>query len=108
MWFSLVLASTRNWVLKSFPEIEYLAECDPDSNDIVKTNMLDTYYPNRSPVLENLCLYEVLQYYTYRNNVEENIESGKFGVSGCSGCLVRHNKASLINHQKLSCQTAEK
>ena len=95
-------------MLTLFAEIQYLTYSDLDSTEIVKTNMMDTYFLNRSVHLENLCLYEVVHFYTYINNMEENIEAGRSAVSGCYSCLVRYSKVSLINHCKLSCVRAEK
>ncbi|XP_078535010.1 uncharacterized protein LOC144821653 [Lissotriton helveticus] len=108
LWVSLGLAETRNRVLKPVQEIEYLAQKEPNSTDILKTNMLDTYYPNRSTLLENICLYEILQNYTFKRNVTENIDKGVYAVIGQEGCLVKQRKGHLINHRKRSCETPDK
>ncbi|XP_078512211.1 ATP-dependent DNA helicase Pif1-like [Lissotriton helveticus] len=70
--------------------------------------MLDTYYPNRSSHLENVCLYEVLQNYIFKRNIKEDIDKGVYAIIGSEGCLVKQRKCHLVNHRKLSGESPER
>ena len=58
------LPGKRSRALKTKKELEKL---DDDSTEILKTNLIETYYPKRSVELENESLYSIVQNYNFKH-----------------------------------------
>ena len=51
--------------LKSHKRLVEVEKLDPSSTDILEGSMVDIFYPARPKNLENVCLYDFIQWYEY-------------------------------------------
>ena len=51
--------------LKSHKKLVEVEKLDPSSTDILEGSMVDIFYPARPKDLENVCLYDFIQWYEY-------------------------------------------
>ena len=49
--------------LRDHSQLAQLREMDPNSTEIFKDNVIDTFYPRRPRQMENVCLYEFVSQY---------------------------------------------
>ena len=63
---------------------------EPDSEDIFESNLVDTYCPNRSDELEDVCLYGIVANYSCHHTNVKGVKQTVF---------IRRNKSVIPNHK---------
>jgi hypothetical protein len=53
---------------------------------------VDTYYINRNKHLENMCLYELVMNYTFKQNAKGALRQ----MAGPKGCMVQRGKQCVV------------
>ena len=80
----------RNRRLKNHSSLKELSVSEPDSEDIFESNLVDTYYPNRSDELEDVCLYDIVANYSCHHTNVKGVKQTVF---------IRRNKSVIPNHK---------
>ena len=65
-WVDAAMPQKRKRRLKSHKKLVEVEKLDPSSTDILEGSMVDIFYPARPKELENVCLYDFVQWYEYR------------------------------------------
>ena len=65
-WVDAAMPQKRKRRLKSHKKLVEVEKLDPSSTDILEGSMVDIFYPARPKDLENVCLYDFVQWYEYR------------------------------------------
>ena len=55
-WIDVSMPHKRNRRLKDHSVLQEIAKTNPDTEEIFKENLLDTFYPQRPESLEDVCL----------------------------------------------------
>ena len=58
----------RRHRLKDYKNLVQMAESDPENKDIFEQNLIENYYPERPNKLDDICLYDFVDYYGYDND----------------------------------------
>ena len=64
-WVDACMPHKRSRRLKNHKALQELANHNPHSQNIFENNVLDTFYPQRPPALENVCLYDFIANYEF-------------------------------------------
>ena len=64
-WVDAAMPQKRKRRLKSHKKLVEFEKLDPSSTDILEGSMVDIFYPARPKDLENVCLYDFIQWYEY-------------------------------------------
>ena len=80
----------RNRRLKNHSSLKELSVSEPDSEDIFESNLVDTYYPNRSDELEDVCLYDIVANYSCHHTNVKGVKQTVF---------IKRNKSVIPNHK---------
>ena len=67
-WVDVSLPHKRNRRLKDYKELAEHKKQNPNSTEIFENNLIDVYYPNRPPQLDDVCLHDFAQDYEKRGD----------------------------------------
>ena len=65
-WVDVAMPQKRKRRLKNHKKLLEIEKSDPSSTDILEGSVIDVFYPTRAKELENVCLYDFIQWYEYR------------------------------------------
>ena len=65
-WVDVCMPHKRSRRLKNHKVLQDLAKHTPHSQNIFEDNLLDTFYPQRPTVLEDVCLYDFVSHYEFQ------------------------------------------
>ena len=57
-WIDVAMPHKRSRRLKDHKVLQQIAESNPDTEEIIQENLLDTFYPERPHSLEDVCLHD--------------------------------------------------
>ena len=83
----------RNRALKN---IKLIKDMKDDDTNIYHNNMIDTYYPNRPDMLENMCLHTLISWFEYTKKITCKKESKVFTLKNNLGYLQKREKPKVI------------
>ena len=79
-WIDVSMPHKRNRRLKDHSVLQEIAKTNPDTEEIFKENLLDTFYPQRPESLEDVCLHDfVANYDWYSKDDSGNRKYTKLG-----------------------------
>ncbi|KAL5457558.1 hypothetical protein EMCRGX_G034829 [Ephydatia muelleri] len=64
-WVDASMPHKRKRMLKTHKQLVEVEKMNPASTDILEGSMVDIFYPTRPNELENVCLYDFVQWYKY-------------------------------------------
>ena len=76
----------RNRQLKSHAALTELSKSDPDSENLLESNLVDTYYPNRPDKLEDACLYDIVANYSCYHTIVKGVKQTEFNRRAANLC----------------------
>ena len=88
MWLDVSMPHKRNRRLKDHRVLKVIAEHNPDTENIIEDNLIDTFYPQRPQELEDVCFYDFVAKYDWQGRDDQGKRKYK-----------RLTKARLANHK---------
>ena len=64
-WVDAAFPHKRKRRLKDYSQLQKLKASSPESTDLFEDNLIDTFYPERTSELDEVCLYDFVKYYTH-------------------------------------------
>ena len=64
-WVDVAMPHKRKRRIKSHSKLVDIEKSNPGSTDILEGSMVDVFYPSRPNELEDICLYDFVQWYEY-------------------------------------------
>ncbi|KAL5500548.1 hypothetical protein EMCRGX_G012130 [Ephydatia muelleri] len=104
-WVDAAMPQKRKRRLKSHKKLVEFEKLDPSSTDILEGSMVDIFYPARPKDLENVCLYDFIQWYEYHG---ASSDGTRVYQKLYTPLLPNHKllSAQLCSTQSLPCHTA--